>query len=35
VGSAVLQLARTMGVRVIATASAADEDWCRQCGAER
>ncbi|MEZ5607230.1 MAG: NADPH:quinone reductase [Burkholderiaceae bacterium] len=35
VGSAVLQIARAMGVRVIATAAAADADWCRQCGAEQ
>ncbi|MBS0507268.1 MAG: NADPH:quinone reductase [Proteobacteria bacterium] len=34
VGSAVVQLARCMGARVIATASARDAAWCRQCGAD-
>lgn len=34
VGSAVVQLAATAGARVIATASGADETWCRSNGAE-
>jgi NADPH:quinone reductase-like Zn-dependent oxidoreductase len=33
VGSAVVQLARAAGARVIATASAQDAQWCRSCGA--
>lgn len=33
VGSAVVQMACHAGARVIATASAADGDWCRACGA--
>lgn len=35
VGSAVVQLARFMGARVVATASSADAAWCRSCGADR
>ncbi|MFD2471001.1 NADPH:quinone reductase [Amycolatopsis silviterrae] len=34
VGSAVVQLASTAGMRVIATARAADAEWCRECGAD-
>lgn len=34
VGSAVVQMAAAMGARVIATASAVDVDWCRECGAD-
>lgn len=34
VGSAVVQMAATMGARVIATASAQDAPWCRSCGAD-
>ncbi len=34
VGSAVVQMAHAMGARVIATASARDQAWCRQCGAD-
>ena len=34
VGSAVVQLAKTMGARIIATASPRDEEWCRSCGAD-
>ncbi len=34
VGSSVVQLAKTMGARVIATASPRDEEWCRSCGAD-
>lgn len=33
VGSAVVQIASARGVRVIATASPRDADWCRACGA--
>lgn len=34
VGSAIVQMARFMGVRTIATASEADATWCRSCGAD-
>lgn len=34
VGSAIVQMASAMGARVIATASAQDESWCRACGAD-
>lgn len=34
VGSAIVQMARGMGARIIATASRSDHDWCRQCGAD-
>lgn len=34
VGSAVVQMAHAMGVRVVATASAHDAAWCRACGAD-
>lgn len=34
VGSAIVQLARAAGARVVATASPRDEQWCRTCGAE-
>lgn len=33
VGSAVTQMAAARGLRVIATASPGDADWCRSCGA--
>lgn len=33
VGSAVVQIASARGIRVIATASPRDADWCRSCGA--
>ncbi|TAM82036.1 MAG: NADPH:quinone reductase [Candidimonas sp.] len=35
VGSAVVQLATAMGVRVIASASGKDSEWCQTCGAEK
>lgn len=34
VGSAAVQLATSLGARVVAAASAADADWVRSCGAE-
>ena len=34
VGSAIVQMARFMGARIIATAARRDHDWCRQCGAD-
>lgn len=34
VGTAVVQMAHHMGARVIATAAAADADWCRASGAD-
>lgn len=34
VGSAVVQLASTAGLRVVATARAEDAEWCRECGAD-
>jgi NADPH:quinone reductase-like Zn-dependent oxidoreductase len=34
VGSAVIQMARVIGARVVATCSAADVDWCRASGAD-
>lgn len=34
VGSAAVQMAKAMGARVIATASALDADWCAGCGAD-
>ncbi|HLQ86446.1 MAG TPA: NADPH:quinone reductase, partial [Salinisphaeraceae bacterium] len=34
VGSAVVQMASTLGARIIATAAAQDESWCRSCGAD-
>lgn len=34
VGSAIVQMAKAMGARVIASASAQDEAWCRSCGAD-
>jgi NADPH:quinone reductase-like Zn-dependent oxidoreductase len=35
VGSAAVQLAAASGVRVVATCSPDDFDWCRSCGAEQ
>ena len=34
VGSAIVQMARAMGARIIATAARRDHDWCRDCGAD-
>ncbi|MBS0406879.1 MAG: NADPH:quinone reductase [Proteobacteria bacterium] len=34
VGSAIVQMARFMGARIVATAARRDHDWCRQCGAD-
>lgn len=34
VGSAAVQFAHAAGARVIATAAAADQDWCREIGAD-
>lgn len=34
VGTAVVQVARAAGARVLATASSSDHDWCRAAGAE-
>ena len=34
VGSAIVQMARAIGARIIATAARRDHDWCRDCGAD-
>lgn len=34
VGTAIVQMAKAYGARVVATCSAADAEWCRECGAD-